>query len=196
MVTLLCRIVQRGLEAMGMRFEELDNVTRRYMLDEFETEQAGGNPYVPKNLSAVGRQAFPDLMRSAIRSGNDDSLIEALRDPALWEVMEPYEKNGVVRQRRINIGHAAERLGLTEFNTWYVRGLARRLMDEGVEFCQVYRAAPPKGEPAECAQHEGRIYPVRDIYQGHRRRYWPEPGNPAILSIPAGPSCHHTIRRV
>jgi hypothetical protein len=90
---------------------------------------------------------------------------------------------------------AAERLAVTEFNTWYVRGLAKRLLDEGVTQCQVYRAALPKWEPADCTKHEGQAYPVKDVYDGHRAKYWPEPRNPNAFSIPAGPSCHHTIRR-
>jgi len=122
---------------MPMQFDELDEVTRRCMLAEFEAEQAGGSPYVPKNLSEAGRRAFPDLMRAAIRDGNEQSLISALRDPRLWEAFESYELKGVVRRRRINIDHKAEQLGITEFNTWYVRGLARRLMDEGVEYCEL-----------------------------------------------------------
>lgn len=180
---------------MTMQFDELDEVTRWHMLAELEAEQTGGNPYMPKNLSEAGRRAFPDLVRSAIRDGNEASLIDALRDPSLWQKTELYEVKGVVRQRRINVDHAAERLGVTEFNTWYVRGLARRLLDEGVEYCVVYRAAEPKWAPAECSQHEGQTYPVLQVYDGHRRRYWPEPGDPTALSIPAGPSCHHTIRR-
>ena len=38
---------------MAMRFEELDNITRLYMLNEFENEQSSGNPYKSKALSEV-----------------------------------------------------------------------------------------------------------------------------------------------
>lgn len=172
-----------------MQFDELDDVTRRYMLSEFEAEQAGGNPYIPRNLSPAGRAAFPDLMREAIRSGTEQTLSAALSNPTYWE---PHDASG----KRVNVPFAAQRAALTEFNTWYVRGLARRLLDEGVEYCQVYRAMPPKHEPGECSQHEGQTCPVQMVYDGHRRRYWPEPGDPTAFSIPAGPSCHHTIRRV
>lgn len=91
---------------------------------------------------------------------------------------------------------SAARLALTEFSTWYVRGFAKRLLDEGVAQCQVYRGAQPKWEPGECADHEGRVVPVQSIYDSHRARYWPEPGDAAAFSIPFGPSCHHVIRRM
>lgn len=179
-----------------MQFEELDEKTRASMLAEFEAEEATGNPYRGERLSAQGRKMFPELMREAIRSGNEQSLLAALSNHAFWNPTEDYERNGVVRTRRINVRQAAEQLSLSEFNTWYVRGLARRLIDEGVGSCQAYRASMPKWEPGECAMHEGQVYAVEEIYKGHRARYWPKPGNPGAISIPFTPGCHHTIRRV
>jgi hypothetical protein len=181
---------------MAMKFEELDEITRQYMLKEFEKEQLSSNTYQPKVLSKMGQSNFPNLVREAIKSGNEETLISSLSDPTYWNPTETYTRDGVVRERRINVKQAAERLGLTEFNTWYVHGLAKRFMDEGVIQCQVYRGAMPKWEPAECSVHEGKILPVKEIYDGHRARYWPEPGNPQAMSIPFGPGCHHTIRRV
>ena len=180
---------------MAMNFEELDRTTRRYMLQEFEAEIASDNPYFGKNLSAAGRSPFPELMRAAINGGSEETLGAALNRPGLWKDKETYERNGVRRQRRINVRQASERLALTEFNTWYVRGLARRLMDEGEEHCQVYRAAQPRWEPADCAAHENQVFPLQEIYEGHRARYWPV-ANDGALSIPFGPGCHHTIRRL
>ena len=153
------------------------------------------NPYFGKNLSAAGRAAFPELMRAAINRGNEETLGAALNRPGFWNAKEPYERNGVLRERRINVRQASERLALTEFNTWYVRALGRRLMDEGEEHCQAYRAAQPQWESAECAAHENQVFAVREIYEGHRARYWPVV-NASAVSIPFGPSCHHTIRRI
>lgn len=180
---------------MAMNFEELDTTTRRYMLQELEVELASERPYSGRNLSTVGRAAFPDLMREAIGNGNEETLGVVLNRPELWNRMEPYERGGVLRQRRINVRQASERLALTEFNTWYVRGLSKRLLDEGVTHCQAYRAAEPRWEPAECSAHEGQLFTVQEIYDGHRAKYWPV-ANPTAVSIPFGPGCHHTIRRV
>ena len=181
---------------MAMSFEELDETTRRCMLEEFEAEMAGDNPYYGRNLSPMGREMFPELMSQAIKDGNEETLRVALNRADLWNPTERQVRKGVVRQRRINVRQQSERLALTEFNTWYVRGLARRLLDEGETRCQVYRAAVPKwGEPAACHEHEGEIIPVSAIYEGHRARYWPTENRQA-LSIPFAPNCHHTIRRV
>ena len=180
---------------MTMNFEELDSTTRRHMSQEFEVEIASENPYFGRNLSPEGCAAFPDLMREAINTSSEEALGVALNRPELWNELATYERSGILRKRRINVRQASERLALTEFNTWYVRGLAKRLMDEGVIHCQAHRAAQPKWEPADCAAHEDQIFVVQEIYEGHRARYWPV-ANPTAVSIPFGPSCHHTIRRV
>ncbi len=134
-------------------------------------------------------------MRVAIAEGNEQTLSAAMRQPGYWQPMETYVLKGVTRERNVNVAQATERLCLTEFNTWYVRGLAARLLEEKVTHCQAYRADTPKWEPGECSAHEGQVYTVQQIYDGHRRRYWPEPGDTTVDSIPFGPGCHHTIRR-
>jgi hypothetical protein len=90
---------------------------------------------------------------------------------------------------------AARQLAITEFGTFYVRGLARRLLDEGDTHCQVYRAAPAREPRGECGHLEEHVLPLELIYSGHRAHYWPPPGNANVLSIPVGPNCHHSIRR-
>jgi hypothetical protein len=180
---------------MAMHYDELDERTRAIMLAEFEAEESGANPYRSKALSAIGQKVFPQLMRDAILHGTEVLLAGALADPNFWEPLETYIRDGVVRERRRNIQQASERLATTEFSTWYVRGLSKRLMDEGVVNCQVYRGAQPKWEPGECSDHEGRIIDVKTIYNNHRARYWPEPGNEAAFCVPFGPGCHHIIKR-
>ena len=180
---------------MTMKYEELDQRTREYMLSEFNSEENGGAPYRSKALSPKGLEFFPELMRQAIREGNEETLFLALNNSDYWDPIERYVRDGVSRTRRRNIPQAAQRLALTEFSTWYVRGLAKRLLDEGVNKCQIYRGEFPKWEPGECSVHEGLIVPIQEVYRSHRARYWPEPGNPNALSIPFGPGCHHVIRR-
>jgi len=174
-----------------MNYEELDEITRRIMLEEFEAEEAGAiPPYRGTNMTPTGRAAFPGLMREAIIHGNGETLAASLKNPEYW-----FSKGGVVRQRNIDYNDEAARLGLTEFNTWYVRGLAKRLMDEGERECQIYRAAYPKTGLSNCPLQEGAIVALELVYKGHRAKYWPS-RNPTAFSIPAGPNCHHTIRRI
>lgn len=188
----------RMLDQMSMNFEELDSTTRSWMLRRFDAEEASGAPYRSKVLSSAGLALYPELVRSAIQdpSGTERSLAQALNYREFWNTMDSYVRKGVWGERRVNIGQASERLALTEFNTWYVAGLAHRLVDEGEGDCKVYRACEPKFEHASCSAHEGKTYALASIIDGHRVGYWPEPGNPNVISIPAGPGCHHTISRI
>lgn len=181
---------------MTLNLEELDAATRASMLAEFNLEEASGNAYRGELLSDLGRTTWATLMSDAISSGDDGSLVAALQVADYWLPSETYSRNGVVRERAINLRQASERLGTSEFNTWYVRGLTRKLINEGVTDCEVYRAAAPKWDIAACTQHEGQIYPVTVVYAGHRRRYWPSPGDETAFSIPFQPGCHHTVRRI
>ena len=181
---------------MALLLDELDDTTREHMLREFEMEMSSENPFKPATLSLKGRAAWPNLMRDAIRDGHDGTLHAALlNDPALFNSHESYVRNGVAHQRAINHEQASERLATSEFNTWYVRGLSARLLAEGVETVEVYRAATPRWEPGGCAAHEGMIASVQAVYDGHRSAYWPV-SNPDAFAIPFQAGCHHSIRRV
>lgn len=181
-----------------MIFTDLDLTTRDWMLRRFEAEESGGNPYRSEVLSPLGLAHWPDVMRQAITDpdGSEVTLAAALNRADYWQAIETYVRNGMAHQRRVNPAQASERLAITEFNTWYVAGLAARLQGEDVTHCRVYRAGIPKWQPAGCSVHEGQIYLVAEIIAGHRIGYWPPPGVPDRLSIPAGPGCHHTIERV
>jgi hypothetical protein len=180
-----------------MIFTELDEATREWMLRRFEAEESGGNPYRSEVLSQIGRVHWPDIMCQAITDpdGSEVTLAVALNRPGYWQATETYVRNGIARQRSVNLAQASERLAITEFNTWYVAGLAARLQEEGATRCRVYRAGIPRWQPAECSVHEGQTYAVAEIIAGHRIGYWPPLGVPGRLSIPAGPGCHHTIER-
>lgn len=182
---------------MSMNFRELDAVTRDWMDRRLAVEELSGAPYRSASLSETGLRSWPSLIREAITnpSGTETTLAASLSLPDFWNETrpDPRSKSG---RAKINVRQASELLALSEFNTWYVAGLAHRLLDEGSAQCVVYRASEPKWSQAGCSQHEGQVLEISDIIDGHRAGYWPLPGNPNVLSIPAGPGCHHTIARI
>jgi hypothetical protein len=181
---------------MPMFYEELDDKTRSLMLKEFEAELASGHPYISKGLNDKGWAAFPDLMRAVIETGTEVPLINSLNDSGLWKPTEIHTKNGVITEKPRNISESSGCLGLGEFSTWYVRGLSRRLLDEGEMQCQIYRGEAPRYEPCECSIYVGAVVSAQLFYDIHRARYWPEPGNKDALSVPFEPWCHHVIRTI
>lgn len=180
---------------MVLSLEELDAVTRAHMEQEFLAER-NENPYLSERLTAYGAEVWPQMMLDAIRGGDDDTLIYALRSvPGVLMQRESFRtRRGELRSRVINPYQASELLAVGEFGTWYVRGLAARLLAEGVEEVEVYRAAPPRWAIGACARHEGLRVATQTVYDGHRAGYWPVE-NPNAFSVPFGPGCHHSIRR-
>lgn len=176
-------------------FEELDDITRKWMLEEFLNEEMSCAPYRSSRLSELGLKIFPTEMEKAIIEGNEESLAKALMNPDYWNPSESYKSKDGIRSRAINPTFAAQFLARTEFTTWFTRGFARRLIEEGETLCQVIRIAPSDEPRRECRSHENKIYTVLDIYNGHRVRYWPLPGKSDAFSIPMGTNCHHSIRR-
>jgi hypothetical protein len=181
---------------MAFLFEELTNQVRDASRRELASELAAPPTYFSPRLTVVGQETFYALLDDALTDGNEETLERVLHNPLFWNTTERYVRNGIARTRNVNLATSARALAITEFNTWYIRGLCRILIDDGVEFCQVYRAAPAFEPRGECLQHDGQTYAVTTVYEGHRIRYWPEPGQVDALSIPVGVNCHHTIRRL
>jgi hypothetical protein len=178
-----------------MRFDELDSVTRECMLKEFLAEQKQTNPFRSKEMTELGMSEFLQIMERSISGGNEITLAKDLANPSYWQRYSHFQRKGKSYQRRIDPSDCSTRFALTEFNTWYVRGFSWKLIEEGEEFCEIYRAAYASQPRPECQDHDGKRFKVIDVYKGHRARYWPTT-NEFAFSIPIGPNCHHTIRRI
>ena len=178
-----------------MNFEELDPNTREWMLNEFNSEQHQTPHFEPTELNPIGLAAFPDIMRQAIRDGNIASLATSLSNSSYWKATRTYLRKGKTITQKIDPITSAQRLAHSEFTTWYTRGMARKLKEEGIVQCQVYRADSAAQPNCECTSLEGNMVSVDEIYNGHRSKYFPIPNQDAF-SIPSSPFCHHTIRRV
>lgn len=174
-----------------MNFQELTPTVRAAMIGALEDEEAAGRPYQSRTMSQEGLEAYPRILRVAINSGTEMTLAADLADPRFWKAQN-------ARGATVNPTASAAALALTEFNTWYVAGLAAVLQDEGATHCEVYRADDPRGSAASCSVHEEQTYPLADVVAGHRIGYWPRDGLPVrgAFTVPAATNCHHTIRRL
>lgn len=177
-----------------MNYLDLDPNTRKWMLEEFNAEQSQTNHFQPTELNQTGLRAFPDIMRQVIQNGNIDSLATALSDPSFWNPTRTYMRKGKPVTQTIDPSSSAKRLAHSEFNTWYTRGFARRLKEEGQTECEVYRADSAAQPNCECTSLENTTVLVDRIYNGHRAKYHPV-ANSDAFSIPSSPFCHHTITR-
>lgn len=127
---------------MSLDLAHLDSCTRRFMLAELEADLAAGTLYCSPQLSEEGLRQYSRLLRAAVLTGTDGSFAEALRahdavrPPSRWQ-----------HPREVGPGEALAaatiRLAEREFHRFYIRGLCRRALDQGVESLEIYRARPP-----------------------------------------------------
>jgi len=112
------------------------------MLAELDDDLAGGTLYRSPQLSDEGLLHYDDLLRAAVLSGTDDSfaeslcLREAVRPPSRWQ--HPREVGPLEA-----LADVTTRLAEREFHRFYIRGLCRRALGQGVQTLVIYRARPP-----------------------------------------------------
>jgi len=116
---------------MSMNYAQLDQETRRLMLDEIQTDEREGKLYISPRLSQTGVAEYPQLQRHAAESGTDDSLAASLKQNGRLNATEQRAKpSGGYSIVRVPVT-AAETLAEGEFNRFYVRALCRRQMSGG-----------------------------------------------------------------
>ena len=100
-----------------LKFENLDDETRKWMLKEFEKEENSVNPYRSPRLNNIGKSEFGKIMKDAIVSGNILSLGKILSNSSLWKQTELATRGSTTYEKRIDPVSSAKLLAHTEFTT-------------------------------------------------------------------------------
>jgi hypothetical protein len=176
---------------MSLFYENLDERTRQLMLDEMEYDIAHNQLHISPFLSGQGQWDYPDLLRKAIRKGNDDTLAQDLRARRRIVRALPRRtpKGGYVIAATVE--NAAEVLGESEFNRYYIRGLARRAIEDDVTKLVVYRAKAARNPRPESDARLNTELSPRELLEDLRAH----PGDelPA-LGVPSGPNSGLSVR--
>lgn len=122
------------------RFDNLDDTTRQYMLIEVEQDSKTSQLHLSRRFTARGREHYPQLLREAVRQGNEDSLAAALRQQQCFAEREPYGAG----TRQVP-SSAAQTFAEGQFNAFYMRGVCHRAIQAGA-LVEVYRAKEVSSE--------------------------------------------------
>lgn len=80
---------------MGLQYENLDEETRRFMVDEIDMDVRDGTIYISNYLNPRGCDLWPRILREAAEHGTDESLAEAIiRDRCLKDRVERKKPKG------------------------------------------------------------------------------------------------------
>lgn len=175
---------------MALYLANLDDRTRHFMLDELEYDLQNNQLYLSPYLSGQGVHDYASLLRRALESGSAESLAADLgtlrRTERTTERRSPAGGYSTVSVPE----NAPETIAESEFNRYYIRGVARRALKEGIPALVIYRAKPvAQPRPESEALIETTIAPM-DLLEDLRAH----PGERPALGVPAGPGSGLSVR--
>lgn len=122
------------------KFENLDDTTRRAMLEAIEEAERSNNIYYSTRFNEAGNRQWLPLLKEAAKEHNEHWLAYQLEANALMRDFEGAHKptGGYTIK---HVPHtAAETMAEGQFNRFYILGLCRRARAEGISRLVVYRA--------------------------------------------------------
>lgn len=169
---------------MGLRYEHLDETTRRYMLEEIDYDEAHNTLYLSSRLHERGCATWPAMLREAARAGTDDTLADAIRRDECMSTHEQKRKpKGGYTMAAIPVT-APQTLAEGEFNRFYIRGLCRRAIEGSVPHLIACRAKQVDRPRAESEALVGQQFDPNNVLQDLRTNT----GIDTALGLPAGPN--------
>jgi len=173
---------------MGMNLINLDEKTRKFMLNELEQDVASNKLYLSPRLNDAGRRNYENLLRSAIQKGDDVSLANSLAG-MFKDYEQRAKKSGGYTTAKVPIT-ASETLAEGEFNRFYCRGVCRRAQEEGLDEVEVYRAKAVQNPRPESQVLVGSKIKADRLLHDLRTNI----GVDTALRVPAGPNSGLSIR--
>ena len=125
---------------MPFAFRNLDEQTRRFMVEEIEAATSDDNLYFSKRFNSAGISAWPTLLLEAAQAHNEHWLAYQLEAHGLMVGME----GARIPSGGYTVKHvpatAAETVAEGQFNRYYILGLCRRALAERQAEVFIYRA--------------------------------------------------------
>lgn len=169
---------------MSMNLRNLDARTRELMMNELNYDLEHNTLYLSPRLTQAGRGDYVDILRSAIRNGTTESFAAELRKRGSLKTHEERQKPKGGTTRAKVPATAADTLAEGEFNRFYVRGLCRRALEDGINEVIVYRAKVVRDPRPDSEAMIGRRVSANILLQDLRTH----PGVEPALGLPPGPN--------
>lgn len=168
---------------MSLILRNLDEKTKRFMLEEVNMDIGTNSLYISDRLNPSGRIQYPDLLTESINNGNDSTLADKLRRGCFNPTYQRRKPKGGFSSVTMPI-NAPDTLAEGEFNRFYVRALCRIVIDENAGQLKVYRAKHADNPRADSEMKIGQIVNANSLLSDLRRNI----GIDTHLGIPAGPN--------
>lgn len=169
---------------MSLNYLNLDERTRELMLEEVNFDEERNNLYLSTRLSAQGLSIYPNLLKEAIKNGNDGTLEAALKGLGIFNPTFPRKnpKGGMSNVKMPT--NAAQMLAEGEFNRFYIRGLCLRALEKGISEVVGYRAKDVRVPRPESIGIIGKTFDAQKVLEDNRANV----GKDTVLGVPLGPN--------
>ena len=176
---------------MALYFENLDDRTRKLMLEEMDYDIAHNQLHISPFLSGQGQRDYTNLLREALQSGTDETLMQRLQEHRrILRTLPRRNPNGGY-SITATAENAAQVLAESEFNRYYIRALARRALEDGVPELVIYRAKPVMNPRPESEARIETSLPPQELLEDLRSH----PGDERpTLGVPSGPNSGLSVR--
>src|SRR5512142_305304 len=145
-------------------FLNLDEITRKYMLEAIDDADRIGNIYYSTRFNDAGRREWLWLLKHAAQEHNEQWLAQQVESNHLLRELEGGRTpSGSYSVKHIPQEAAADTLAEGQFNRFYMLGLANRARAEGIPNLEVYRARETSAPRAESEEMIGKRIPVDEV---------------------------------
>jgi hypothetical protein len=175
---------------MGLAYANLMPQVRAFMLEEIDMAVGDGSIYLSPWLSPQGLTDWTHLLRDAAQNGTDDTLAAQLRlISRINETAQRRKPKGGFTTYTVPYT-ASETIAEGEFNRFYVRGLCRYAIANGIPQLEVYRAKAVEQPRAGSQEKIGTRVDPAAILEDLRK----SPGVEPTLGMPPGPNSGLTLK--
>lgn len=144
-------------------FENLDDVTRSFMLEAIDDAELSVNIYFSKRFNDAGDEQWLKLLKQAAKEHNEHWLAFQLEEKQLMKDFE----GSRTPSGNYTIKHVPHNASATladgQFNRFYILGLCKRARTQGDTHLVVYRAKQTVDPRPESQSLLGTHFSIEDI---------------------------------
>lgn len=153
---------------MPLQYANLDPLTRRFALAEFDSDVARGALTVSSRIRPAAMDEYEALLRQAL-AYYDDQWLEDRVEGLVVDFELRHTPAGAVTTARLP-SYAPRVLAEGDFNRYYMRAVCARAIDEGLAVVEVYRARLSAEPRPESEELEGQRLPASELLRELRSR--------------------------
>ena len=173
---------------MKFNFENLDEQTRELMASEIKSDIDNDRLYFSKRFNENGHRIYAELILEAVSGGDEETLATSLKANNCFADKEARNgKNGITYAKVPET--ANQTLAESEFNRFYIRGLAIRAISTG-QTLTIYRARHSDNPRQESEKMIGKQIEACKLLSDLQDNI----GTDTALGLPPGPNSGLSVK--